>query len=224
MLTCFLPSPQLYLVMASPALLMSLSASVFFFLESSHWYFPVTVPSHFGGASVSAAMPGSTLPSKSSKEAPPPVDTKETLSSMPHLAAAVAESPPPMMPTPPEACRAATASSNALVPLEKLSNSKTPAGPFQTTVLASFTFVAKSSMLFGPQSMPSQPSGMPSSFVTSLVSWSFLNSLPHSQSTGRVTSQPFSLALSSMPCTMSAPFLSKRLLPIFMPKHTFRKV
>ena len=44
--------------------------------------------------------------------------------------------PPPIMPMPPEACSFATESRMALVPLEKLGNSKTPAGPFQTTVLA----------------------------------------------------------------------------------------
>ena len=54
------------------------------------------------------------------------MDTKVTLSSIFHLAAAVAESPPPMIPILPAAVVSATASSNALVPLEKLSNSKTP--------------------------------------------------------------------------------------------------
>lgn len=44
-----------------------------------------------------AATPGSSLPSRSSKEAPPPVDTWLSFSSTPYLAATVAVSPPPMM-------------------------------------------------------------------------------------------------------------------------------
>ena len=58
---------------------------------------------------------------------------------MPYLAAAVAESPPPMMPRLPLAVVSATAVSSALVPLPKLSNSKTPAGPFHTTVFEPLT-------------------------------------------------------------------------------------
>jgi len=42
-----------------------------------------------------------------------------------------------------------------LVPLEKVSNSKTPAGPFQMTVLEASTFSRKSAIDAGPQSMPS---------------------------------------------------------------------
>ena len=41
-------------------------------------------------------MPGSSLPSRSSSEAPPPVDTCVTLSSVPYFLHAVAVSPPPM--------------------------------------------------------------------------------------------------------------------------------
>merc|ERR1719460_2537156 len=173
-----------------------------------------------------AAMPGSTLPSRSSSEAPPPVEQKVTLSSMSHLAAAVAESPPPMMPWPPFALSSATASSTDLVPLEKVSNSKTPAGPFQMTVLEASTFSRKSAIEAGPQSMPSHPSGMPSAWVTSLVplGCSFLNSSPHSQSHGKTISHPLALAFSRIRGTISAPFLSKRLLPIAMPCDTLRKV
>jgi len=35
------------------------------------------------------------LPSKNSKEAPPPVETQESLSATPNFLAALAESPPP---------------------------------------------------------------------------------------------------------------------------------
>mmetsp|Transcript_9125 Transcript_9125/g.15537 ORF Transcript_9125/g.15537 Transcript_9125/m.15537 type:complete len:256 (-) Transcript_9125:784-1551(-) len=165
----------------------------------------------------SAAMPGSSLPSSSSSDAPPPVETKVTLSSMSNLAAAVAESPPPMMPLLPLAVVSATASSTAFVPCEKLSNSKTPAGPFQMTVFEARIFSRKRAIEAGPQSMPSQPSGMPSSFVTSLVGWSFLKSCPQSQSTGKTSSQPHAFAFSISIGTSSAPFLSKSDLPIGMP-------
>lgn len=52
-------------------------------------------------------MPGRIFPSSNSREAPPPVLTKVTLSSMSHLAAAVALSPPPIMPFPPDWARSA---------------------------------------------------------------------------------------------------------------------
>mmetsp|Transcript_21004 Transcript_21004/g.47989 ORF Transcript_21004/g.47989 Transcript_21004/m.47989 type:complete len:264 (-) Transcript_21004:229-1020(-) len=175
-------------------------------------------------ASSSASMPGRTFPSSSSREAPPPVETKWTLSSMFHFAAAVAESPPPMIPLPPFCVSSATASSNDFVPFEKVSNSKTPAGPFQTTVLEPSTTSRKRAIDSGPQSMPSQSAGIPCSCVTVWVGWSFLNSWPHSQSLGSTMSTPLALALSISFGTRSAPFLSKSDLPISMPKPTFRKV
>ena len=46
--------------------------------------------------SVSAATPGSTLPSMNSSDAPPPVDTCETLSDTPAWSTDEAESPPPI--------------------------------------------------------------------------------------------------------------------------------
>merc|ERR1719424_708607 len=110
-----------------------------------------------------------------------------------------------MMPLLPLAVVSATASSTALVPLEKVSNSKTPAGPFQITVFDESTFSRKSAIDAGPQSMPSQPSGMPSALVTSLVGWSFLKSWPQSQSHGKMSSQPLALALAMSLGTISAP-------------------
>ena len=47
--------------------------------------------------SVRASSPGRTLPSRSSIEAPPPVEIHENLSARPRLIAAAAESPPPMI-------------------------------------------------------------------------------------------------------------------------------
>lgn len=57
------------------------------------------------------------------------------------------------------------ASNRLLDPLAKLSNSKTPAGPFQRIVLAFETVEAKSLLDSGPQSSPIQPEGMPSASV-----------------------------------------------------------
>merc|ERR1719393_1161041 len=149
----------------------------------------------------SASMPGSTLPSSSSSDAPPP-----------------------MMPLLPLAVVSATASSTAFVPWEKLSNSKTPAGPFQMTVFDERIFSRRRAIDLGPQSMPSQPSGMPSLSVTMIVSWSFLNSLPHFQSHGRTISQPLALALAISFGTSSAPFLSKSEMPMGMLCTTFMNV
>mmetsp|Transcript_26871 Transcript_26871/g.60346 ORF Transcript_26871/g.60346 Transcript_26871/m.60346 type:complete len:215 (-) Transcript_26871:655-1299(-) len=143
---------------------------------------------------------------------------------MSHFAAAVAESPPPIMPMFPAAVVSATASRRALVPALKLSNSKTPAGPFQMTVDEAKTVCRKSSEDFSPQSIPSHPSGMPSSCVTTLISWSLQKSCPHFQSHGNTNLQPFALAFSISPGASSEPFLSNRLFPISMPKHVFRNV
>merc|ERR1711933_617064 len=52
-------------------------------------------------ASESAATPGRTLPSKSSKDAPPPVLQCVTFCSVPYFLHAVAVSPPPMTVTTP---------------------------------------------------------------------------------------------------------------------------
>mmetsp|Transcript_7381 Transcript_7381/g.12425 ORF Transcript_7381/g.12425 Transcript_7381/m.12425 type:complete len:205 (-) Transcript_7381:587-1201(-) len=129
-----------------------------------------------------------------------------------------------MIPLLPAAVVSATASSTALVPLPKLSNSKTPAGPFQMTVFEARILSRKSLIDSGPQSMPSHPSGMPSLFVTILISWSFLNSWPQAQSTGKTSSQPLAAALARRPGTSSAPFLSKRDLPIGIFAEILRNV
>merc|ERR1712206_1944 len=71
---------------------------------------------HQFDASVNAATPGKFLPSKSSKEAPPPVLQCVTLSSVPYFLHAVAVSPPPIMVMVPAAVAATTASINVFVP------------------------------------------------------------------------------------------------------------
>src|SRR5687767_9409868 len=64
---------------------------------------------HWAQASSSAATPGSSLPSRNSSDAPPPVDTCVMRSSSPAWATAAAESPPPTTVTAPFAVAAAMA-------------------------------------------------------------------------------------------------------------------
>ena len=69
-----------------------------------------------------------------------------------------------------------------------------PVAPFQMTVLEERIFSRKSAIDLGPQSMPSQSSGMPSFSSTSLVGCSSQNFWPHSQSHGKMSSQPLAFA------------------------------
>ncbi len=101
-----------------------------------------------------ASTPGKTLPSSSSKLAPPPVETCDTLSSVSHLAQQVAVSPPPMMVVAPALVAATTSSMIALVPLANFSNSNTPTGPFHTISLALRTASLNTLTDSGPQSKP----------------------------------------------------------------------
>ena len=88
------------------------------------------------GQEAKAATPGSTLPSRNSRLAPPPVEQWLTLSATPNFLAAVAVSPPPTTVVAPLAVASATASAMALVAPQNFSNSNTPGGPFQMIVLA----------------------------------------------------------------------------------------
>src|SRR5262249_30714260 len=86
---------------------------------------------HGGRSSHPAGMtatPGSSLPSRNSSAAPPPVDNHETRSSSPSSRNARAESAPP---TTVNAEESATAWATAFVPSAKRGHSKTPIGPFQ---------------------------------------------------------------------------------------------
>mmetsp|Transcript_36703 Transcript_36703/g.104435 ORF Transcript_36703/g.104435 Transcript_36703/m.104435 type:complete len:203 (+) Transcript_36703:142-750(+) len=156
-------------------------------------------------ASSKAATPGRTLPSKSSNEAPPPVLQCETLSTVLYFLQAVAVSPPPMTVMTPAAVAATTVSIKDLVPFSNLGISKTPMGPFQMMVFDSITALAFSSMDLGPQSKPMKPSGMPSSFVASLISPSSPNLLEMMKSTGKMISTPSLAAFSMISGTILAP-------------------
>ena len=79
---------------------------------------------------------------------------------MPNLLIHATESPPPMSEKAPFAVAFAMASAIAREPAVKLSNSNTPAGPFQRMVLAPSMAAEKSLRVSGPASRPSQPSGI----------------------------------------------------------------
>mmetsp|Transcript_25565 Transcript_25565/g.31481 ORF Transcript_25565/g.31481 Transcript_25565/m.31481 type:complete len:278 (-) Transcript_25565:387-1220(-) len=116
--------------------------------------------------SARAATPGSTLPSRSSSEAPPPVEMWLISPARPDCSQAATESPPPMMVTAPSLVISARISTIPKVPLANFSNSKTPIGPFMITVLQSERASFCSLVVSGPLSSPIHPSGMASAATT----------------------------------------------------------
>src|ERR1700689_1530456 len=107
--------------------------------------------------SVSASTPGSFLPSRNSRLAPPPVEICVIWSATPAWLIAETESPPPMIDV---AVRfAATALAIALVPTANRGNSNTPAGPFHTIVFAVKITCSMAGTDCGPMSRPCQFSG-----------------------------------------------------------------
>src|SRR5215469_14631406 len=107
--------------------------------------------------SVSASTPGSFLPSRNSRLAPPPVEMWVIWSATPAWLMALTLSPPPMIDV--AALFAATAFAMALVPLAKVGNSNTPAGPFHTMVRAVETTSSMAATDLGPISRPCQSAG-----------------------------------------------------------------
>mmetsp|Transcript_44070 Transcript_44070/g.91056 ORF Transcript_44070/g.91056 Transcript_44070/m.91056 type:complete len:293 (-) Transcript_44070:268-1146(-) len=176
------------------------------------------------GASSRAATPGSTLPSKSSREAPPPVEQWVTLSSVSYFLQAVAVSPPPMTVTAPDLVTSTILSIITLVPVSKAAISKTPMGPFQTMVLLLAIVAEFKALLSGPQSRPMKPSGMPLASVAVLISPSSPNLEEITKSMGSTISTPLALAFSMISGTIFAPSSSKRELPMLMPCSTLMKV
>mmetsp|Transcript_62987 Transcript_62987/g.146678 ORF Transcript_62987/g.146678 Transcript_62987/m.146678 type:complete len:279 (-) Transcript_62987:124-960(-) len=183
-----------------------------------------TTPTEFAHLSVRAATPGSSLPSSSSRDAPPPVLQCETLSSVSYFLQAVAVSPPPITVMAPAAVAATTSSISLLVPISNLDISNTPMGPFQMMVLDSSTAFLFSSIDFSPQSRPMNPSGMPSSLVAVLISPSSPNLEEMVKSTGKMICTPRSAAFFMMSGTILAPSSSYKEVPMAMPSHVFRKV
>jgi hypothetical protein len=175
-------------------------------------------------ASLSAAMPGSTLPSSSSRLAPPPVLTCVTLSSVLYTLQAVAVSPPPITVVAPFCVTLTISSIIDLVPLSNFFISNTPMGPFQMIVLEAWIVAAFSAMVFGPQSSPIMPSGMPDSTVAVPISPSSPNLEEVMKSTGSTISTPLALALAMISGTIFAPASSYSELPMAMPFSTFWNV
>src|SRR5438105_7218584 len=104
-------------------------------LALGHVHFPIRGDDFFAHQflSVSAATPGSSLPSSNSSDAPPPVDINVILSASPACLTAVTESPPPTIVVAPNC---AIASAIAIVPSPNSGISNTPIGPFQRIVSA----------------------------------------------------------------------------------------
>mmetsp|Transcript_96630 Transcript_96630/g.255214 ORF Transcript_96630/g.255214 Transcript_96630/m.255214 type:complete len:209 (+) Transcript_96630:89-715(+) len=165
----------------------------------------ITVAPAPPAASSSVATPGRTLPSSSSRDAPPPVLQCVTLSSVSYFLHAVAVSPPPMTVMTPAAVAWTTASMSFFVPASNLDISNTPIGPFHRMVLDAATAAAFISTDLGPQSRPMKPSGMPSSFVAALISPSSPNFEEITKSTGSTISTPSFLAFSMISGTILAP-------------------
>jgi len=153
------------------------------------------------------------LPSRNSREAPPPVEIWLTLSSRPSFWIALALSPPPITLRAPLAVSSATALATAFVPSSNGAVSNTPIGPFQTIVLAPSSFSAKSFCVCGPISSPIQPSSI--SFNTVLCSAPGFASLATTESSGRRTSHSASLACAKRAVDLSRKSSSHRLFPIF---------
>src|SRR5699024_3575553 len=128
--------------------------------------------------------PGNSLPSKNSSDAPPPVETCVKSSSKPSCSAAVAESPPPMIVI--ASSSFASDSHTLIVPCAKLDISKTPIGPFHTTVFASLSTSSKTSTVFGPISNAISSASISEAPLTA-YSVSLLNSLAATTSTGKTS-------------------------------------
>ncbi len=75
----------------------------FLFFVSLPFFYPGPF---YSSESIKQAMPGSSLPSMSSREAPPPVEMWVTRSQKPSCSMAAALSPPPMMDTAPDSATA----------------------------------------------------------------------------------------------------------------------
>ena len=154
--------------------------------------------------SFSAATPGSTLPSRNSSDAPPPVETCVIFLATPAFFTALALSPPPMTVVAP---LSASSLAMAKVPSANFGNSNTPIGPFQTTSLAASSTSPNAAMLFGPMSRMRQPAGTLSTSTTWLFA-SASNLSATTASTGSISLPP---ALARMALAVSTEPASTRL-------------
>mmetsp|Transcript_4754 Transcript_4754/g.12016 ORF Transcript_4754/g.12016 Transcript_4754/m.12016 type:complete len:231 (+) Transcript_4754:466-1158(+) len=169
-------------------------------------------------------MPGRTLPSRSSSEAPPPVETCVTLTSVSYFLQHVAVSPPPITVIVPAAVTSTIVSIMLLVPFSKEAISNTPIGPFQMIVFALLIAASFSLMVSGPQSRPIIPSFTPVSSVAVSMVPSSPNLEEVTKSTGSTSSTPLLAAFSTICGTILAPSSSNSELPMARFLVTFRKV
>src|SRR5699024_76094 len=110
--------------------------------------------------SAMTVSPGSSLPSRYSSEAPPPIEIWVNSSAYPSSIAAAAESPPPMIVV--ALSRSAIVLHTPIVPFANASISNTPIGPFQTTVRAPSSTFLNALMLPSPMSRHSLSAGISS--------------------------------------------------------------
>ena len=136
---------------------------------------------------------------------------------MPNLFTQATESPPPTSEKAPFFVASTMASAIAFEPLAKLSNSNTPAGPFQRMVLAGRIALRNAITESGPASMPSQPSGIS---ITEHTCWlaSLENLSPATQSVPSTRFTPFCLASSMMWRARSSLSFSTIESPILPPR------
>src|SRR5262249_25104937 len=151
--------------------------------------------------SVSAATPGSVRPPRNSSEAPPPVEMCVIRSAIPDCFTAAIESPPPTIVVP---LTPATARATALVPIANAAISKTPIGPFHTTVFASAIAFSYISIVAGPISTPNRSPIRES--VTSSTSFAVPGSIRSvtTWSTGRSRATPRFAASTSIALAASS--------------------
>mmetsp|Transcript_14360 Transcript_14360/g.29553 ORF Transcript_14360/g.29553 Transcript_14360/m.29553 type:complete len:235 (+) Transcript_14360:179-883(+) len=138
------------------------------------------------------------------------------LSALPDFSTAATESPPPMMVQAPFAVISSSVSTMAKVPLAKASNSKTPIGPFQMTVLQSDRAAAISFVASGPLSSPIHPSGMAVAGTTWVLA-SGAKASATTTSVGRMNSFPEASALAMTALAVSTKSSSTREVPTLRP-------
>mmetsp|Transcript_10683 Transcript_10683/g.27722 ORF Transcript_10683/g.27722 Transcript_10683/m.27722 type:complete len:251 (+) Transcript_10683:611-1363(+) len=169
-----------------------------------------------------AATPGRTLPSRSSSEAPPPVEMCDIFSARPAFSTAATESPPPMMVMAPLPVHSARVLATSLVPAANASISKTPMGPFQMMVLHLASSAWISLVASGPLSRPIQPSSMSSTLETLVLALAS-NLSARTTSVGRMSLMPLALALASSSLARSSLSSSTSEEPTLRPR-ALRKV
>ena len=138
-------------------------------------------------------------------------------SATPTFSTAATESPPPMMDVTPCFVRSARVWAIASVPAANLSNSNTPIGPFQITVLHSARACWNIFTESGPISKPIPSDGM----FSTLTVWALASAANLSATTtsvGNSKSTPRSFALASKDLASSSLSSSTKDLPTFKPR------